>query len=814
MFMEKFVCIHGHFYQPPRENPWLESVELQDSAAPWHDWNERITVECYAPNATARILNGEGKIENIISTYSKISFNFGPTLLAWMREKMPHTHEAIIAADRLSREHFSGHGSAVAQVYNHMILPLANARDKFTQIFWGIRDFEFRFGRKPEGMWLAETAADTETLDALAQQGIRFTILSPFQANRFRRIGERNWRNASGGRIDPTRAYRAKLPSKREIAVFFYDAPVSQAVAFEKLLESGEKLAGRLLGAFSDERNWDQLVHIATDGESYGHHHRHGEMALAYAVQYIEQNNLAKLTNYGEFLEKHPPQHDVHIHEMTAWSCTHGVGRWMADCGCNSGGHPGWNQSWRAPLREALDWLRDQLASHFEAKAREFLHDPWRARNHYIDVILNRSPEVRDKFFAAEAKRDLNEAERVTVLKLLELQRHAMLMYTSCGWFFDELSGIETVQVIQYAARAIQLGSEIFGEDFEPEFLNRLERAKSNIPEHGDGREIYRKFVKPAMIDWPKAAAHYAISSLFEQYGKTTRIFSFTYDDEQRQFFTTGKTKLATGHVRMTSEITQERELFSYIILYLGEHNAFGGVTKFNSPEAYETASREVIEAYQVADFPQAIRLIDRHFGHSSYTLKSLFKDEQRRILQEILATAREDLEVRFRQITERYAPLMKFLQGAGAPLPMGLQTAWDLTLQSDIRRQLSNGHTDEEHLKTLLQEALLRGTQVLNTDVSYAAKSRMEQLAHRIAENPCDVKLVNELKQIAALLMPLPIGLNVAEVQNTYWALRQTALKDFRRRGSEGDATAQECAAALLALGEQLGFAPGALAE
>jgi len=810
--MTRYICIHGHFYQPPRENPWLESVELQDSAAPWHDWNERITVECYAPNAAARILDGDAKIENIISNYSKISFNFGPTLLAWMKDKMPQTHDAIIAADKLSREHYSGHGSAMAQVYNHMILPLANPRDKYTQIYWGIRDFEFRFGRKPEGMWLSETAADSETLDALAEQGIQFTVLSPFQASQSRRLGDKRWKEVNGARIDPSRAYRVKLPSKRPLNVFFYDGPLSQAVAFEKLLESGERFAGRILGGFNDGRDWEQLVHLATDGESYGHHHRHGEMALAYALEHIEKNNLATLTNYGEYLEKHPPQHEVKIHEKSAWSCSHGVGRWMADCGCNSGGHGDWNQSWRAPLREALDWLRDELAPRFEAKAGEFLHDTWRARNEYIGIILDRTPESREKFFATEAKRPLSDAEKIIVFKLMELQRHAMLMYTSCGWFFDELSGIETVQVIQYAARAIQLANEIFADDLEPAFLERLEKAKSNIPENADGRVIYEKFVKPAMIDWRRAAAHYAISSVFQEYGKAIRVFSFTFEDEHRELHVTGKTKLALGRVRMTSEITQETEVLSYGILYMGEHNLIGGVCKFASPEAEAAAIKEILEVYRTADFTQVIRLIDQHFGSPSYSLKSLFKDEQRRILADIVATAREDLENRFRLITERYAPLMKFLEGAGAPLPGGLQTAWDLTLRGEIRKQLSNGQTDLEHLKALIEEAEPRGTEVLNADISYAAKGRMERLMQKIAEKPDDVNQVKELEAIAELMVPLPIGLNLAEVQNTYWNLKQTALPEFQRRASAGDAAAQESVKELLALGEKLSFAPHAL--
>lgn len=809
--MNKFICLHGHFYQPPRENPWLESVEVQDSAAPWHDWNERITVECYAPNAAARILNGDDQIEKILSNYSRISFNFGPTLLAWLKDKMPDTHDAIVAADRLSREHYSGHGSALAQVYNHMIMPLANAADKATQVIWGVRDFEFRFGRKPEGMWLAETAADTATLETLAEHGIQFTILSPYQARTMRRFGEPEWQDVNGGRIDPTRPYRIHLPSGRNISVFFYDGPVSQAVAFEKLLTSGERLAGRLLDAFSDERDWEQLVHIATDGESYGHHHRHGEMALAYALEHIERQELAKLTTYGEFLESHPPEHEAQIHEPSSWSCPHGVGRWKENCGCNSGGHGDWNQEWRAPLREALDWLRDEMKPLFEQKAREFLRDPWKARDDYISVILDRSPDVRSAFFGRHALRELSDAEKITVLQLMELQRHAMLMYTSCGWFFDELSGIETVQVIQYAARVIQLAGHLFERDFEPAFLDLLEKAKSNIPEHGDGRAIYHKFVKPAMIDWERAVAHYAISSIFQEYGRRTRVFSFTFEDERRDVFNSGKTRLTIGRTRIVSEITQETGLMTYAILYMGEHNLIGGVRAFQGDEAYEQMFSEIKAGFDTADFPQIIRHIDRHFGGSSYSLRSLFKDEQRRILGEILASAREDLETRFRLITERYAPLMKFLQAAGAPLPPGMQVAWDLTLRSGIRRQFEDGRTDIELLRHLISEAQPLGTRVLNDEISYAVKRRMEELIRDLAEAPENLSRMRELEQIAELVIPLPLGLNLAKVQNTYWEMRSRLLPQLRdRAGSDEQARTQ--LAEFRRLGEHLGFAPEAL--
>ncbi|MGH9794286.1 MAG: DUF3536 domain-containing protein, partial [Candidatus Acidiferrales bacterium] len=451
--MERYVCIHAHFYQPPRENPWLEAIEQQQSARPYHDWNERVTAECYAPNTAARIQGSDGRIASIVNNFAKISFNVGPTLLAWMDELAPDTYRTIIAADQESMQRFSGHGSAIAQVYNHTILPLGNRRDKQTQIRWGIRDFQQRFGRKPEGMWLAETAVDLESLDLLAEHGIRFTVLAPSQAKHARKIGAKSWQDVSNQQIDPSRAYLQKLASGRSIALFFYDGPISRAVAFEGLLKSGETFASRLISAFTDGRDWPQLAHIATDGETYGHHHPHGDMALAYAIHHIESNGLARITNYGEYLERHPPQNEVEIFENSSWSCVHGVERWRSDCGCNTGGHPGWNQKWRAPLREALDGLRDQLAPLYEREAGRWLRDPWAARDAYIEVLLDRSEKSVAQFLQQQAQQPLDAAQESRVLKLLELQRHTMLMYTSCGWFFDELSGIETLQVMQYAGR-------------------------------------------------------------------------------------------------------------------------------------------------------------------------------------------------------------------------------------------------------------------------------------------------------------------------------------------------------------------------
>jgi len=483
------LCIHGHFYQPPRENPWTGRIEEQPSAHPYHDWNERIAAECYAPNAAARLDGASVFVNN----YARISFDFGPTLLSWLEGSAPEAYAAILEADR------AAHG-AMAQAYNHMILPLANDRDRATQVLWGARDFRHRFGREPEGMWLPETAVSTAALEDLAAAGIQFTVLAPRQAWRVRRFGSRQWHNVGGARVDPRRPYEVRLPSERRITVFFYDAGLAQAVAFEGALDDGARLAQRLveaLGGYPPAPAGDaRLASVATDGESYGHHHRFGEMALASALRALEQRSEVGLTNYRSFLASHPPAYEVELVEHSSWSCEHGVERWRADCGCNAG-TPGFHQAWRGPLRVALDWLRDQLAPAYQRAAQAYLWDPWSARNDAVALALDPSPAGRRAFLARHARYPLNPREQEAVAKLLEMQRHAMLMYTSCGWFFDDISGIEAVQILAYAARAAQLAAEVLGLDLEPELLRRLAAAPSNRPEYGTGRGVYERLVAP-----------------------------------------------------------------------------------------------------------------------------------------------------------------------------------------------------------------------------------------------------------------------------------------------------------------------------
>lgn len=773
--MNSFLCIHGHFYQPPRENPWLEAVEIQDSAYPYHDWNERITAECYAPNTASRNLDGEGRILGIISNYARISFNFGPTLLSWMEKYTPDTYQAILDADRQSISWRSGHGAALAQVYNHIIMPLANLRDKQTQVRWGIRDFEQRFRRFPEGMWLAETAVDTETLEVLAEEGIRFTVLAPHQAGRVRKIGGGRWKDVTGSRIDPSRAYLCPLPSGLSISIFFYDGPISQAVAFEKLLSSGEQFAARLASGFSSHRQHPQLVHIATDGETYGHHHAFGEMALGHALNHIEDNGLARLTNYGEFLELHPATHEVQIVENSSWSCMHGIERWRNDCGCNSGGNGGWNQQWRQPLRDSLDWLNAQLASCYEENMSEYVINPWEARDEYIGAMLDRSEENVAAFLLKHSLRPLDEDATVTVLCLLEMQRHALLMFTSCGWFFDELSGIETVQIIQYAGRAIQLAERYCSQDIESGFLERLERAESNLTEHANGAEIYAKFVKPAMIDLIKVGAHYAVSSVFEEYGEETCIFSYRAAREDFLTLSSGQMKVAVGRIFIRSSITRTADRISFCTLYFGGHALNCGVRSFLGEEPYLEMKQEVVSAFNESDFAAIIRLMDSHFGMHNYSLKDLFRDEQRQVLQRIITGTLQEFEDKFTTLYESSRSLMGFLRDTGMPVPHRFMATAETALNLRLQKMFSSDAIDIESLREVVNEIKGWNAGVDNVSLEFIIRRRLEAALAALQQEPDSELLLTEALNLVESISELPVGINLWQTQNMYWAMLQS---------------------------------------
>lgn len=791
--MSKFICIHGHFYQPPRENPWLEEVESQDSAWPYHDWNEKITAESYAPNAASRILDDQRRVVDIVNNYSRISFNFGPTLLSWLEKKAPDVYEAILEADRLSQRRFSGHGGAIAQVYSHIIMPLANKRDKETQVVWGIRDFEHRFGRKPEGMWLAETAVDIETLEILAEHGIKFTILAPRQAKRVKKIGARTWKDVSQEKVDPKQAYLCKLPSGKDINIFFYDGPTSRDIAFGGLLSKGENFAGRLVGSFVEKKDLPQLVNVATDGETYGHHHRYGDMALAYCLYHIESEKLAKITIYAEYLEIHPPTHEVEIFENSSWSCVHGVERWRADCGCNSGMRPEWSQAWRAPLRQAMDWLRDKLIELFEKEAPQYLKDPWQARNNYIEVILERSDANVDRFLSQHQVKQLSEEEKVKARKLLEMQLYAMLMYTSCGWFFDEVSGIESVQVILYAARALQLARETAGWDLEPEYVQRLEKVPSNIIEIGNAAAVYERLAKSSMLDLLRVGAHYAVSSLFEQYPEKIKLFCYGATSEIYDRAASGKQRLAVGKTLLVSNITGEKSAVSFAVAHFGGLDIVGGVRQYNGDLDFGELRQGIKEAFEKNDRDSIISLVDKFFGKHSYALWHLFRDEQRKILMQIAEPDLLSIESSLRLIFKEHQPIMKAMNELRMPLPRAFYSTAKFVFNRDLRKILMEEKEFElAKLSALVEEIKLWPIKLDKKTLGHAATQRLNELMGKLADAPEDEillgKLNNALKIINAA--PLDLPLNLWKAQNIYFSLHKSGkiknLEFFRKIGDQ----------------------------
>ena len=669
MPVSRAVVIHGHFYQPPRENPWLEAVEVQDSAAPYHDWNERVTAECYAPNTAARRVDEGNRILDIVDNFEGISFNVGPTLFAWLEREAPAVVRAIVDADRASVV-ARGHGNAIAQVYNHQIMPLASRADKVTQVRWGLLDFRWRFGRDAEGLWLPETAVDDETLEVLAEAGVKFTILAPAQARRVRPLGTEVWEDV-GGAVDPSRPYLWRGPRGLSLAIFFYDGPISRAIAFEHLLERGETLVARLRAAFSDGRDWPQIVHCATDGESYGHHSRFGEMALAAALDLLAQDESVSLTNYGAFLAAYPPTHEVQVQPATSWSCVHGVERWRADCGCRVRGD--WHQRWRAPLREALDWLRDLVDGFYAARAPELLRDPWAARDDYVRVVLERTPAQRQAFLTAHGRGALDEAGRLEVWKLLELQRNRMLMYTSCGWFFDEISALEPVQILRYAAMTLQYLRDLGAGHHEPEFEKRLGAAPSNVADYGDGAEVYRRLVAPAVVDLRRVVAHYAISGLFDELSDEAAVYAYGVSrlDEARETY--GGTALRIAHVRARSQITGDGWEGMYALAHFGGHDVTCALRGWEGRAVYDNVKQDLLARFGRSSVADMVRGIDEHFPGEPFSLPQLFLDERRRVLTQVIASVLERHEATYRQIWEENRKLVSYLREADAPIPDAL---------------------------------------------------------------------------------------------------------------------------------------------
>ena len=794
MARERFVAIHGHFYQPPRENPWLEAVEVQDSAAPYHDWNERVTAECYAPNTAARRVDSSNRILDIVNNFEKISFNVGPTLFAWLERHAPDVYRKIIEADRASVAARGGHGNALAQVYNHMILPLATRRDKVTQVAWGLADFRARFGREAEGMWLPETAVDDETLEVLAEAGVRFTILAPGQAWRVRAIGEEAWHEVNHD-VDPSRPYLWRGPRGLTLALFFYDGPISRGIAFENLLQSGETFVARLRSGFHDGRPGAQLVHCATDGESYGHHSRFGEMALAAAVQQLEAAGDVTLTSYGAFLVEHPPAHEVQVHQASSWSCVHGVERWRSDCGCRVRGD--WQQRWRAPLREAMDWLRDQVDAFYEARASAYLKDPWKARDDYVEVVLDRRPEQLDAFLARHQRVALDEGARLETRRLLEMQRNRLLMYTSCGWFFDEISALEPVQILRYAALAMQYLRDLGGSHLEPELIHRLEAAPSNVALYGDGGAVYRRLIVPAEVDLSRVIAHYAIAGTAEEQPEDAQVYAYRVRrlDEAREAYS--GTELRIAHVRVASDITGETREVMYAVLHFGGHDFACGIRAWEDAAAYERMKEDLLQRYASYTLADMVRGMDQHFPDGSFSLTHLFIEQRRHVLARVTSALLERYEETYRRIWDESRTLVGYLHEAEAPIPAALAMVGRHVLEEAILAEVERMRDPEEpvaipvRLFELSREASDLG---LTLDLT-AAKPAMAQAVGRalaVVEAELTAERVAEAVRLIESARQLGVRFGLWATQNRFFDI-------WRAR--------PETRARLAPLGASLGF-------
>ncbi len=711
--MGVYITIHGHFYQPPRENPYLNTIERQPSASPFHNWNERIYHECYRTNVFARIFNDQGEIVGIVNNFEYLSFNIGATLMSWLENYDLEVYQKIIEADQKSSLRLNGHGNAIAQVYNHIILPLANERDKYTQIRWGKEDFRKRFGRETEGMWLAETAVDLATIKALIDENIKFIILAPTQAYKCREIAteensSQEWFTVAGGQIDPTRPYRCYINDTEYIDIFFYDGPISGDIGFGDVLNSSANFVSRLKLAIRGDHRTSQIISVGTDGETFGHHKRDREKCLAYALtkEFPAQNWT--VTNFAHYLSINPPTWEVQLKPVTAWSCSHGVGRWQDDCGC--GGGDGIQLKWRRPLREALNWLRDELIKVYEDKGYQFFHNPWDARNDYIKVILHRNSEVIQDFLNNHANHSLNAEENIDAFRLLEMQRNALLMFTSCGWFFEEISRPEGTQILRYAARALELAGEIAGIQLEKEFLVHLTKAPSNSSKFANGAEIYHKLVVTSQVTFEQVAAHYAISSLFTNYQSIHQLYCYTAYQLDYQKQQIGSLTLAIGQVKLVSNVTGENTHYIFAVLHLGGWDFHCCIQPFNNRLFYTQVKDQLFDSFKQASIVEIILTMSKLFGNKYFDLKHLFVEERRNIIEQLTDSTKKRLDQLYTQVYRENYSILQAFQQDDLPVPQELQVAADIAISyrclqnmTDLEKSFDDLNALDIHLLELM---------------------------------------------------------------------------------------------------------------
>ncbi|MBI4817855.1 MAG: DUF3536 domain-containing protein [Deltaproteobacteria bacterium] len=785
-----FLVVHGHFYQPPRENPWTGQIEREKSAAPHHDWNERIHSECYRANGYSRVTNSFNQIARITNNYELLSFNFGPTLLSWMEKAHPGAYARVLEADRNSRLRL-GHGNAIAQGYNHSILPLLSARDRKTQLRWGKADFRHRFGREPEAMWLPETGANSATLDDLIDEGMSYVILAPHQAGRIRGPSG-TWKPVPQEGLDTSIPYRHLHGdgSGRELAVFFYDPDPAQAIAFGAALGSSQ--------GFIEHLRWAQkgpLVHTATDGETYGHHHAWGDRTLTYALQDLAPAAGLEVTNYGRVLELLPPRLIVELAagsdgRGTAWSCAHGLGRWMEDCGCQTGAKPGWNQAWRRPLRQALDVLNDKAAKFFGGDASALFVDPWAARDEYVEVLLD--PKKVDEFLGAHGANLATQKRRTRALEHLEAQRSSLLMFTSCGWFFNDLGGLETLQILKYAGRLVDLMRRLGGPPVEAEFLDTLSNAKSNEPELGSGADLYREVVSACGVRPTRVVAHAALTSLANHTGARGQIGSnYSWHRTHEERHRVGRLSVSLGRVAVEELSVEQTDVASYVAIHLGGADFYCAARLGESDAEERTA---LLEDLHGASIPTLLRRAQAAFGPDEFALEHVLPEAREAVAKQVFGGIVDRFVREYKYLYEDNARTIEVLEEAGLELPVELEKAAEFALGHELEREILEQHERSdvpsyERALAIAEEIRAHGLTVTRPRLKRIFEDLVVTATARAAAYP-SFETVGAALSIAELVDKLGLSINRDHAQETIYEAKD------RLRGVPG---AKELAARLL---------------
>ena len=791
--------LHGHFYQPPRENPWTEVVPRQPSAAPFHDWNARITAECYRPNGWARILDDDGRIMAIVDNYERLSFNMGPTLMSWLDEHAPDTYARIVAADRVGRR-------AIAQAYGHAILPLCDDRDLRTQIRWGLADFAHRFGRPAEGLWLPETAVDDRVLGALAEEGVAFTILAPDQIDAVRRPGDQVWTAPGAAGVPGTLRWRHPDDPGLGVDLVVYDGPLSHDVAFGGF--PSQRVLDRIVG-----RPQGDLVSVACDGETFGHHHTYADRGVAYALSVEADRRGVALPRLADWLAEHPPTDEARV-RLSAWSCAHGVGRWLEDCGCQTGGEPGWNQHWRGPLRAAFDLVRDAAVEVFERRGPAVLHDPWRARDAYVDVLLGRA-SIED--FAAEHVRSpaADGPALVEALTLLESQRHALLMYTSCGWFFNDLAGLETVQIMRYAACCCDLLADLGERPPLDAVLATLAEARSNDPDEGDGAQVWRRHVDTSRVDPGRVVAHLALTELLGGSGDRVSVAGYDTRRDVHDAVHRGGVSVCAGRVALTHRRTRRATRWTYAAVHLGGLEVFGalrpafeesGPGLFDGAAAPADRDRRDVEALLEATRSGArvtavLREVVDRFGPREFGLEDALPGVGEDLLRATADTLADRFVAAYDQLRTDHHDTLAALATAGTALPPELHGPVAMALDRRLRNAVAAaaGATDPAAygpVRALVREAREEGVRPASTAAAALLAEALGRAVDEAAARP-DPATVDRAVDMVRLVRDLGLGVDLDVAQErVHDALRDVHADDADR-------------ARLAALARRLGVSP-----